>query len=68
MNRMNRAFDPLGRPMPGVGNFSGEDVGIPDEMEMQRAREILRELRRRAGELDRPRLERDYLDRLLRRF
>jgi len=68
MNRMNRAFDPLGRPMPSVGNFSGEDVAIPDEMEMQRAREILRELRRRAGELDRPRLERDYLDRLLRRF
>ena len=68
MDRMNRAFDPLGRPMPNVGNFSGEDVGIPDEMEMQRAREILRELRRRAGEMDRPRLERDYLDRLLRRF
>ena len=68
MNRMNRAFDPLGRPMPSVGNFAGEDVGIPDEMEMQRAREILRELRRRAGELDRPRLERDYIDRLLRRF
>ena len=68
MDRMNRAFDPLGRPMPSVGNFSGEDVGIPDEMEIQRAREILRELRRRAGELDRPRLERDYIDRLLRRF
>jgi hypothetical protein len=37
-------------------------------MEMQRAREILQELRRRAGEIDRPQFERDYIDRLLRRF
>lgn len=60
--------DPLGRPLPGTGTLSGEDVKIPAEGEMQRAREILEELRRRAGEPDRPKLERDYIDRLLDRF
>jgi hypothetical protein len=35
---------------------------------MQKAREILDELRRRAGERDRPQIERDYIDRLLQRF
>ena len=34
----------------------------------QRAREILDELRRRAGDFNRPQLELDYIDRLLRRF
>ena len=68
LNRMERAYDPLGRPLPSTGTYSGENVNIPDESEMQRAREILRELRRRAGEIDRPRPEKDYIDRLLRRF
>ncbi|MEE8623568.1 MAG: TIGR02302 family protein [Alphaproteobacteria bacterium] len=68
LNRMERAYDPLGRPLSSTGAYSGEDVNIPDESEIQRAREILRELRRRAGEIDRPRLEKDYIDRLLRRF
>jgi hypothetical protein len=64
-----RAFDPLGRPLPSTGNNTNtEDVRIPDDLEMQRAREILQELRRRAGEIDRPQFERDYIDRLLRRF
>jgi hypothetical protein len=35
---------------------------------MQRAREILEELRRRLGEATRPPGELDYLERLLRRF
>jgi hypothetical protein len=35
---------------------------------MKRVREILEELRRRAGETDRPQQERDYIDRLLRQF
>jgi hypothetical protein len=61
-------FDPLGRPLPSTGNANSEDVRIPDDMEMQRAREILEELRRRAGQIDRPQIERDYIDRLLRRF
>jgi hypothetical protein len=32
---------------------------------MRRAREILDELRRRAGERNRPQIELDYIDRLL---
>ena len=37
-------------------------------MEMRRAREILEELRKRSGERQRPPLERDYIDRLLKQF
>ncbi len=62
--------DPLGRESRRgfLGTADGSDVRVPDEMELQRAREILDELRRRAGELGRPRLELDYLNRLLKRF
>jgi hypothetical protein len=35
---------------------------------MQRSRQILDELRRRAGERYRPQIELDYIDRLLQRF
>jgi hypothetical protein len=37
-------------------------------METRRAYEILQELRRRAGQRQRPQEERDYIDRLLRQF
>lgn len=60
--------DPLGRPLPGSGTLDGEEVKIPAEADMQRARQILEELRRRAGEQNRPKAERDYIDRLLDRF
>jgi len=60
--------DPLGRNLQGTGTSSGEDVRIPAEADLQRAREILDELRRRAGETTRPQIERDYIERLLRRF
>ncbi|MCH8189045.1 MAG: DUF4175 family protein, partial [Proteobacteria bacterium] len=62
------AYDPLGRQLPNAGMTSADDVDIPDETETQRAWEILQELRRRAGEVGRPDLEMDYLERLLRRF
>jgi len=58
--------DPLGRRQGGVGD--GASVRLPDRPDLQRARQILDELRRRAGESDRPRQELDYIDRLLRRF
>lgn len=61
-------LDPLGRPLPNAGQSSSDDVEIPDESDTQRAREILEELRRRAGELGRPLVEMEYLERLLRRF
>jgi uncharacterized protein (TIGR02302 family) len=35
---------------------------------LEKARGILEELRRRAGERDRPEIERDYIDRLLKQF
>ena len=60
--------DPLGREMPNLGGVDTGDVAIPDEADVQRARAILDELRRRLGEHRRPELERDYIERLLRRF
>mgnify|MGYP001241292824 CR=1 FL=1 len=60
--------DPLGRPMPGLGADISNRVKVPDIGDLQRAREILEELFRRAGERARPILELDYLERLLRRF
>ncbi len=60
--------DPFGRLREGTGGFNTSDIKIPEESELQRAREIMDELRRRAGERHRPKLERDYIDRLLRRF
>lgn len=60
--------DPLGRPLPGNGLGSSQDVRIPEEAELQRAREIQDELRRRSGDPARPKIERDYIDRLLKQF
>lgn len=65
-----RSFDPLGRQPPS-SNTAGEDTlgrGLPSAGDMMRSREILEELRKRAGEAERPKLELDYIDRLLRRF
>jgi len=61
--------DPFGRPLEegGTGTATGT-VELPTQSEMQRAREILKELRDRAGDLWRPEFEREYIDRLLKRF
>jgi uncharacterized protein (TIGR02302 family) len=69
-NPMGRSFgrDPFGRPIYEGGDYDEGDVKIPDKSTIQRAREILDELRRRAGEPSRPRLERDYIERLLKQF
>jgi hypothetical protein len=61
-------LDPLGRPQRTEGPDLGTSVKLPDEIDAQRAREILEELRRRLGERFRPDLELQYLERLLRRF
>jgi hypothetical protein len=59
--------DPLGRPMPNRGEDFGPDRDmLPSELAIQRAREILEQLRSRAGEAELPRLEKDYIERLLR--
>jgi len=41
---------------------------IPDDNQAARSREIFEELRRRAGDPQRPNIEREYIDRLMRRF
>jgi uncharacterized protein (TIGR02302 family) len=59
--------DPLGRPMPRRGEDYGPDRNmVPSEAAIERARQILEYLRSRANERARPRIERDYIDRLLR--
>lgn len=61
--------DPLGRPMKSTaGNDLGLSTKVPSEIEIQRARQILRELQNRLGDRARPRIELDYLERLLKRF
>ncbi|WP_298915534.1 DUF4175 family protein [uncultured Algimonas sp.] len=59
--------DPLGRGLDGMDSDNAQaDLDPRDNAE--RSREILEELRRRASEAERDQQERDYLDRLLRRF
>lgn len=60
--------DPLGRPQRFQGPDAGNSVKVPDEIDMQRARAILEELRRRLAQPARPPMELDYFERLLRRF
>jgi hypothetical protein len=59
--------DPLGRPRANRGEDYGPDRNmLPSEMAVRRAREILEILRSRAGMPDLPRIDRDYIERLLR--
>ncbi len=58
--------DPLGRPRRNEGPDFNNTVKVPDEIDVQRARRILEDIRRRLGENFRPQLELDYLERLLR--
>ena len=59
--------DPLGRPMPSQGEEYGQRENmVPNEAAVERARRILDALRSRANEPDRPRIELDYIDRLLK--
>lgn len=64
----NQPRDPLGRPQRFQGPDAGNSVKVPDEIDMQRARQILEELRRRLAQPARPTQELDYYERLLRRF
>ncbi len=60
--------DPFGRPQGAQGAISGENLELPDKSTLKRARQILQELRKRAGERGRPKEELDYIDRLLKEF
>ena len=64
----NTGRDPLGRNENGLGAIDTTDVQIPEQSDVQRAKELIDELRRRASDRSRPKMERDYIDRLLKRF
>lgn len=57
--------DPLGRPRATTGPDFGDSVDVPDEIDTQRAREILEAIRRRLGNALSPEVEKRYLERLL---
>jgi uncharacterized protein (TIGR02302 family) len=60
--------DPLGRES-GSGRVSPDgNIKVPNASDLARAREILKELRRRAGERGRSQQELDYIERLLKQF
>ena len=64
----NQSRDPLGRLQRNEGPDFGEGVQVPDEIDIQRARRILNELRRRLGDAHRETIEREYLERLITPF
>ena len=66
--RANQETDPLGRPLRGRDYGDDVTVKVPGEIDVQRARRILEELRRRFGESFRPQLELEYIERLLKDF
>ncbi|MEM6464116.1 MAG: TIGR02302 family protein [Pseudomonadota bacterium] len=57
--------DPLGRSSANTGSEFGQDVKVPEEADIQRARRILEAIRERLGDAFRPEIERHYLERLL---
>ncbi len=65
--RAQRDTDPLGRPLHGrdPDDFS---VKVPGEIDVQRARRIIEELRRRFGDTMRPQEELEYIERLLKDY
>ncbi|MBV8745420.1 MAG: DUF4175 family protein, partial [Xanthobacteraceae bacterium] len=67
--RADQDTDPLGRPMKHNGqDVFGDGVKVPGEIDVQRARRILEELRRRLADPARPQLELDYIERLLKDY
>ena len=66
--RAQQDTDPLGRPLRGRDYGDDVTVKVPGEIDAQRARRILEELRKRFGEGFRPQLELDYIERLLKDF
>ena len=66
--RAQQNTDPLGRPLRGRDYGDDVTVKVPGEIDAQRARRILEELRRRFADPARPQLELDYIERLLKDF
>ncbi len=62
----NKGRDPLGRQQGTGESGLNDDVEIPGEIDIQRAREILDEIRRKLGNALTPQMEKEYLQRLLK--
>ena len=67
-SRDSETEDPFDRPTASFGAMDGRATKVPDKALVDRARELMEELRRRSAEPQRPQLELDYLDRLMERF
>jgi hypothetical protein len=68
MPRAQRDTDPLGRPLRGRDYGDDATVKVPGEIDVQRARRIIEELRRRYGDTRRAQEELDYIERLLKDY
>ena len=66
--RANSDTDPLGRPLRGHEYGDDATVKVPGEIDVQRARRIIEELRKRFGDIGRPQEELDYIERLLKDY
>jgi len=66
--RAQQDTDPLGRPMRGHDYGNDTTVRVPGEIDVQRARRIIEELRKRFGDFSRPQEELDYIERLLKDY
>jgi uncharacterized protein (TIGR02302 family) len=66
--RADQNTDPLGRPLRGREYGDDATVKVPGEIDVQRARRIIEELRKRFGEIGRPQEELDYIERLLKNY
>jgi uncharacterized protein (TIGR02302 family) len=64
----NAQTDPLGRPMRSHEYDNELSKMIPGEIDVQRVRRILEELRRRLGDPTRSQTELDYIERLLKDY
>ncbi|MFT5637911.1 MAG: hypothetical protein ACI861_000729 [Paracoccaceae bacterium] len=64
----NSKRDPLGRQTGTTGRIGSEQDLMPGDNPFMRSRELLDEIRRRSGDKSRPKIELDYLKRLLDRF
>jgi hypothetical protein len=66
--RAEQDTDPLGRPLRGRDYSDDATVRVPGEIDVQRARRIIEELRKRFGDMGRPQEELDYIERLLKDY
>ncbi len=67
-SRAQQDTDPLGRPLRGREYGDDTTVKVPGEIDVQRARRIIEELRKRFGDFARPQEELDYIERLLKSY